>query len=691
MIIESRPIEKRIRRLAEQVEVPRARFLEYFDQFLVRKSSPNEPSNALEAIYIARQFRRERNRKPLDATKTSAAIALSLSSFRSPDVLAEFLLAARTDNIFVMRKGVSQKNFDLNFGQLLNQLLDTGRLDFNKEKTSDHDAARLSLQALNHEALTSLQNIWMTADKLLPALTRLQRKVCRVRILDDVNRLKSVSQGTGLLVGPAAVLTNYHVVEAAINNRSKLRDVRVEFHRSMSLHRDENVRGEIYRLADIDEAILDSSLNHDDGNMDSNEAWWMVEEKRSSWMTSIAGKLDYAILRLSETPGAWRGFCDLQEILSNPPASERSQEAWVFHHPLDADSTVISKGGVAFQQAGADRIFHGASTAKGSSGGLIMNEDAKPIGLHYGSLQLTGDDEPDFPHNIANLGVDLHGIAKSVQANGKINLVKQTPNFQLSRSCLSDGKPVFGRNLLFRDITALFEGDADLLVIDSSNVPDRWKKPGKSFSVEILRSLFSDDGNIFIVMSAEAIPARAVELARHIVRQIAPELNSIERLDEDTTTAAMIERYVNAIELTLQQRASNSTVWMVIDDLDKFALPDTDVRDLLSELYRRSNQLSSLKIVLIGLSERQSIGGFPESVRFSVISERDVTERAKLFEDWFRRRSMGGGELSDLAIDFVSSIAASLADTEAPLQDLSKLVVEHVHPTIGELLNEGGT
>lgn len=115
-----------------------------------------------------------------------------------------------------------------------------------------------------------------------------ERAVCRVEFPYNGN----LAQGSGFLLGPSVVMTNYHVIRPIIDNEVDWQSVRLRF----DYREDDNlnpIQGQTYELLGPDrEWLIDSSPFSDlDMQLQPRDA------------QPVADELDYALLKVNGTPG----------------------------------------------------------------------------------------------------------------------------------------------------------------------------------------------------------------------------------------------------------------------------------------------------------------------------------------------------------------------------------------------------
>jgi Trypsin-like peptidase domain len=212
----------------------------------------------------------------------------------------------------------------------------------------------------------------------------IKRQVCRVEA-------EGAGIGTGFLVGPGAVVTNWHVVREA-----RKRDVLAKL----------GCRFDYRRLVGggVDAGTLIAATT-------------VVDERPCSDAELTAqpddpppkpDQLDYALLRLA-TPVPERGFLRL----SNPPPSAKDDPLIIVQHPEgDPLRFAIDTSAIIGSVHDGLRLRYRTNTAAGSSGSPCFSMDWDLLALHHLGDPATGP-------ATYNQGVPVGLIRKSMEAKGE--------------------------------------------------------------------------------------------------------------------------------------------------------------------------------------------------------------------------------------------------------------------------------
>jgi hypothetical protein len=222
----------------------------------------------------------------------------------------------------------------------------------------------------------------LDAEVWLSRFETIKRQVCRVEA-------DGVGVGTGFLVGPEAVLTNWHVVRDARNRGVVQRlGCRFDYRRLTGGSIDAGTLIGASAVADESPASpAELTANPDD-------------------LPPTAGQLDYALLRLA-TPSAERGFLRL----SDPPPSAPDDPLIIVQHPegeplrFAIDTSAI----VGLVHDGL-RLRYRTNTSPGSSGSPCFSMDWDLLALHH----LGG---PARQQATYNQGIPVGLIRKTIEMN----------------------------------------------------------------------------------------------------------------------------------------------------------------------------------------------------------------------------------------------------------------------------------
>ena len=241
-------------------------------------------------------------------------------------------------------------------------------------------------------------------------LGEIEGRICRVEYPNKVAR------GTGFLIGPNAVLTNYHVVEAIVRGDYKPGDVRLRLDYKVMDDGIAVARGLIFELAN--DWLYDSSV-------------YSVEDEKVNPADPKPEELDYAILRVKGDPGnqplgGTKGTTDpnaIQRGWIEAPAGTHdflAQRAiYIAQHSDGGPMQVaIDSNAVTGLNGNATRVRYTTTTQPGSSGSPCFGPDWSWVAVHHsGDPKYLQGQAPQF-----NQGIPLTAIRALLQNRNKLQV-----------------------------------------------------------------------------------------------------------------------------------------------------------------------------------------------------------------------------------------------------------------------------
>lgn len=256
------------------------------------------------------------------------------------------------------------------------------------------------------EKLINKANSYLDIAKWREKLGQIETRVCRIEIQGE-------AAGTGFLVGPSAVLTNYHVVKSVIDGQDTPADVQVRFdYKRLSDGATLNP-GKVYGVAN-DNWLADYSI-YDPVDLEPMPKVNAVNPQN----------LDYALLQIQGEPGneavgdtndpqaPARGWIEMPEaehdFLKNPAL-------YIVQHPKGAPlKLVLDSEAVTGLDANRTRVYYRTNTEPGSSGSPCFDQNWILAALHHSG------DPNDIP--IANEGIPIRRVVEMIQTRGFAHLL----------------------------------------------------------------------------------------------------------------------------------------------------------------------------------------------------------------------------------------------------------------------------
>lgn len=476
-------------------------------------------------------------------------------------------------------------------------------------------------------------------DGLLKAMQRCCRIVC--------TQGETPVQGSGFLIGPQLVLTNWHVVSGQMQGGAPAADsharIRVEF----DAYKRRN--GDIPTPTCINVArqwlVAFSAAHEEDKNIETLGVQRPMPLDRELLKTLA----DFAVIALATPVGYQRGWYNLSAAIASPADGAMGQ---LVQFP-GSYAMRVTGGAYDDPTLYPARVVHRMNAIGGSSGGLCATTSYEPLALHQGALLLQeiNDEGAKVRAGIRNIAIPLATIAEL--AGDEIALrTREAPRIVHSTqpSAGDIAAPIAGRRDLQAAIHSAAHGDTRIILVRNSYSPETgaiMSRVGKSFTMRILEAMVEPDANVIRVVSAADIPshpyAAAAKLAEPF-RDLALDSQAVEAfaaLDaaqpaDDTSLQAAVIPLAELVATALRRAAGPRTLWLVIDDLDRHPIePSSGTADLLNLLYRMISADPQLRAVLIGsTSELASLVGL------NYLSEGPLRHIQQAdIEDWIKLRS----------------------------------------------------
>jgi hypothetical protein len=234
-------------------------------------------------------------------------------------------------------------------------------------------------------------------------MTLVENRVCRVEI--DGN-----AAGTGFLVGPDAVLTNYHVLKSVLDGATAAAKVACRF--------DYKVLADGSRVPGVE-----VPLHAADWKLDFSPYSAAEQTRTPDNPPPTADELDYALVRLArrfgDEPAAPKGGAEAPRrgwvaVPTAAAAFVPKMPLMIAQHPDGKPlKLAVDTESVIGVNAGQTRVRYATNTEAGSSGSPVFDLDWNLVALHH-----LGDPAYDHPPAY-NQGVPIHLIRNRVAAHGK--------------------------------------------------------------------------------------------------------------------------------------------------------------------------------------------------------------------------------------------------------------------------------
>lgn len=206
------------------------------------------------------------------------------------------------------------------------------------------------------------------------SLGSIESRICRIELPSGV------AIGTGLLVGPDLVITNYHVIGGILVDKSRSNELLLRFDFKVTADGTSINPGKLYSL-----------LKHD----------WLVDFSEYSEWDLVSGdveptddELDYALLRVDGSPGndpvggdtgdqrsVSRGWIQLPQA---PHDFLANRALYLVQCPAgEPMKVVLDTDAVISVNAAKNRVLYSTDTAASSSGAPCFDKDWNWVALHH--------------------------------------------------------------------------------------------------------------------------------------------------------------------------------------------------------------------------------------------------------------------------------------------------------------------
>ena len=428
------------------------------------------------------------------------------------------------------------------------------------------------------------------------------RRLCCITVL-KADLATPQAAGTGFLVGPQIVLTSGHLLNDLLDDAGQpvaqsAKRIRVAFDQFNGLS--------VGIVVPVQEKWL-----VDRRGLHPLEAQRQVLNWDDPPEAGFDEHLDFALVRLSRAVGYERGFYAL-DARRMPVVDPVGGMVALLQHPAGFPQS--SAPGAALRlwpPTFKSRMLHNANSAEGSSGGLLVDSEFQPIGLH----QCTYTDAQSNP--VCNGAIPTARIAglklplSQVLGLDPVWKIKETD------------EPVIGREDFQYSVLEALEGKTRILTVAGTS------RMGRGFTTRILREMLGIAEHQLVDMSASSIPVSARETALAILSEIGGAAAGAvlpTASDADSAQPAWIaQELLPAFKRAVATAALQRIIWLVIDDVDRHPIANTSTRVFLESVYSGMTGIPGLRIVLIGFQGAVP-GALPGQVRGEILREFSVPE-----------------------------------------------------------------
>jgi hypothetical protein len=314
---------------------------------------------------------------------------------------------------------------------------------------------------------------------------RVQRTVCAIGLGKPVNSL----MGTGFLIGPDLVLTNFHVVSDFL----EVDQVTEKIGSKAGCN-------EIYCFFDYlsgprPRVPPDDARPHPSVMVKAAGDDWLVRARRRldnegvpPYAVNAQNRYDYAVIKLERaignvpskrSGGALRGWLSLNSGVNFLQGI--GSRLVVLQHPGGAEQ-LWDVGEYREMDPSGTRIWYSVNAERGASGGPAVDKTGRLFALHNASVR--GED--GLPRKV-NQGVRIDHIFKDLSVAPALQLpamVDEDPGYwTLSDDC-TNPKPIIGRRTFRESIRKMVAPNGDRIIAVVGP-----KDSGRHFSIDLLQRI----------------------------------------------------------------------------------------------------------------------------------------------------------------------------------------------------------
>ncbi|AZO73499.1 trypsin-like peptidase domain-containing protein [Mesorhizobium sp. M1D.F.Ca.ET.043.01.1.1] len=539
---------------------------------------------------------------------------------------------------------------------------------------------------ITFEAIINDSERFRDPDEVNAGLMRAQRCTCRVVVRQGEKRIR----GTGFLIGPRLVLTNWHVVqslleslpsaEAAAAGLAPAEAWRAKENSAAALRVEFDFTARAAQAGGVTQISASSdwlvAASRSEGSEHAND-----EQTGAQWpqdVTAFEPFDDFAVVEIAEPVGLDRRFYD---IIGEEPPLPRGNMV-LLHHPGEY-SMRVSYGSFDVKPAFAKllggtppktsaRVLHDANSIGGSSGGPCLDFDMRPVALHQAGVEfgqnadITDDTGKQLRKSVINIAIPL----RRVRQKAGTAIQARMGDLRALKPILSNGDPLIGRGELQEAIAEARAGKVKILIVRSDTAGDGkpYRAVGKSFSKRILKEHLDASQHDIVEMSAASLLHDASKSAGAVLDAVKrglsanlPPINgaTLPGDRQSTEINEIVARIAVEVKERLVAAAGGRTLWIVIDDLEKHSLPDPSTRILLDFLYAEVSAAPSLRLVLVGLADVDlpSLQGIRAKRLDKPLTHLDSGRVAR----WVGHRVDGRFALPDAAYECLAGVVTSVA------------------------------
>lgn len=522
------------------------------------------------------------------------------------------------------------------------------------------------------QALINEHEPFLSSADMIDLLPKVARRICAVALGTPYNAIK----GSGFLIAPDIVITNYHVVEAFIDEDKATGEIKQREPGDQLFFFFDYLRAPSPKVP--------PGAGHQ-GSVCVNAAkeWLILGRKRlpndgtQQCPKEIKNnELDYALIKLArpvgslsaQTGGLVRGWLPLEDTIDLETPQKR---ILVVQHP-EALPQLFDIGEYEGLDDTKTRVRYSVSTAHGSSGGAAIGTDGRLFALHNAEVKCQ---DIALGAKRVNQGVRIDEIAKDIGARiPRTAMPSETTLLWSLNDDFRNSLPIIGRSI-FRDyVTQMSMSNSQRVLVVTGTPP-----VGLKFSIKMLLRMRVPDARVAVFSP----PDLQKDLREGFVPRFIKELNVGSRAGKmpDVRDTEGENRWVpdvakwlaDAIAKDQETNRTKYPAWLVlntiVDQNDSFGWAD-HLEDLIATLLgRRNDERPPLDVpqlrwlFLVTPSTNLPLAGI------SRLEENLDSERAyeKDFEDCYRNAYRSIDEQRAIPEGALQFFASELLDQNAKI------------------------
>ncbi len=441
------------------------------------------------------------------------------------------------------------------------------------------------------QALINEQEPFLSSADMIDLLPKVARRICAVALGTPYNKIR----GSGFLIAPDIVITNYHVVEEFINEDKETGEFTQKEPGDQLFFFFDYLRAPTPKVPPVEGP-------HGTVCVTAAKDWLVLARKEllndgtQQCPKEIKNnELDYALIKLArplgslsaQTGGMVRGWLPLEDFIDTENPQKR---ILVVQHP-EALPQLFDIGDYAGMDLTKTRVRYSVNTARGSSGGAAIGTDGRLFALHNAEVKCQDE---NLGAKRVNQGVRIDLIAKDIGAIiPKTPMPSETTLLWSLNDNFQNSLPIIGRSK-FRDyVTQMNLPNSERVLVVTGTPP-----VGLQFSIKLLLRMRVPDARVAVISA----PDLRKNILEGFVPRFVTELNIGSRAGQrpEPRPTEGENRWVRDIgnwlaEAIARDQETNRTkypAWIVINTIvsqhESFAWGQ-HLEDLISTLLGRRN------------------------------------------------------------------------------------------------------